>query len=65
MWFISQNNINIGKMFFKLIRKHSLRSHRFSEIFNTNTIKLTYNGTTNMEILIKKHSKNVLHKSKN
>ena len=35
MWFISQNNIiNIGKMFFKLIRKHSLRSHRFSEIFN-------------------------------
>ena len=65
MWFISQNNINIGKMFFKLIRKHSLRSHRFSKIFNTNTIKLTYNATTNMEILIKKHSKNVLHKSKN
>ena len=52
-------------MFFKLIAKHFPRSHRLPKILNTNTIKLSYSATTNMEILIKQYNKIVLHKNKN
>lgn len=49
-------------MYFKLIRKHIPRSHRFSKIFNTNNIKLRYSATANMKNFIKQHNTNVLHK---
>ena len=44
---------NIGKEFFKLIRKHFPRNHSFSKMFNLNTIKISYSSMKNMKNLIK------------
>ena len=66
IWFnppFSKNvKTNIGKMFFKLIHKHFPKSRRFSIMFSTNRMELSYSATSNIEILIKQHNKSVLHK---
>ena len=51
---------NVGKEFFKLIRKHFPRNHRFSKIFNLNTIKISYSSMKNIKNLIKQHNARVL-----
>ena len=52
---------NIGKEFFKLIRKHFPRNfHSFRDIFNLNTIKISYSSMLNMKNLIKQHNARVL-----
>ena len=51
---------NIGKEFFKLIRKDFPRNHSFRKIFNLNTIKISYSSMKNMKNLIKQHNARVL-----
>ena len=42
-WFNSPNFLNVktnlGKLFFKLLDRHSSRAHKFHKIFNRNTVK--------------------------
>ena len=51
---------NIGKEFFKLIRKHFPRNLSFRKIFNLNTIKINYSSMKNMKNLIKQPNTRVL-----
>ena len=53
---------NIGKVFLKLVRKHFPRSHKFSKIFNLNTIKVSYSSMPNIKNLIKQHKSKILNK---
>ena len=53
---------NIGKVFLKLVRKHFPRSHKFSKIFNLNTIKVSYSSMPNIKNLIKQHKLKILNK---
>ena len=56
-----QVKMNIDKVFLKLIKKHFPKQHKFNKIFNSNTIKISYSCTTNMENVIKQHNSKVLH----
>ena len=64
IWFnppFSQNvKINIGKLFFKLLRKNFPKNHKFRKIFNLNTLKLSYSSMANLQSLIKQHNAKVL-----
>ena len=51
----------IGKIFLNLIRKHFPKRHHFSKIFNTNTIKISYCCSSNMENIIKQHNGKILN----
>ena len=51
---------NIGKEFLKLIDKHFHPSHTFHQIFNRNTIKISYSCTQNMKTIINRHNKNII-----
>jgi len=51
---------DIGRKFLNLISTHFPRSHKFSKIFNKNTIKLSYSCTQNMSSLIASHNKKIL-----
>ena len=60
IWFkppFSQNvKTNIGKIFLKLIKKHFPSHHHLQNIFNINTIKLSYSRMNNMPSFIKQHN---------
>ena len=58
--FSQQVKTNIGKIFLKLVRKHFPKSGKLKKIFSSNTIKLSYSCTTNMENIIKQHNSKVL-----
>ena len=64
IWFNPQFNqnvkTNIGKLFFKSVRKNFLKNHIFRKIFNLNTLKLSYNSMANLQSLIKQHNPKVL-----
>ena len=67
IWFDPPFNLNvkknIGKEFFKLIRKHFPKNHSFRKIFNLNTINISYSSMVNMvnmTFLIKQHKAMVL-----
>ena len=51
---------NIGKVFFKLLHKRFLKTHKFCEIFNKNTVKLSYSSMGNMASVITSHNKTIL-----
>ena len=51
---------NIGKRFLSLVKKHFPKRHRFSKIFNRNTIKLSYSFSANMKSVISSHNKSIL-----
>ena len=51
---------NIGKRFLSLVEKHFPKRHRFSKIFNRNTIKLSYSCSANMKSVISSHNKSIL-----
>ena len=51
---------NIGKMFFKLIKKHFPKENPLSKIFNKNTLKLSYSCMKNMSSIISSHNKTIL-----
>ena len=52
---------NVGKEFMKLVDKHFPRHHKFSKIFNRNTIKVSYSCMDNMESMIRKHNAKILN----
>ena len=54
---------NIGKRFLALIRKHFPPHHRYSTIFNVNTIKLSYSCMPNMGNIIKQDNTKILQPS--
>ena len=51
---------NIGKLFFKMLKKNFPKSNPFSKIFNKNTIKISYSCTRNMKSIISSHNKQIL-----
>ena len=51
---------NIGRMFFKLIKKHFPKENPLSKIFNKNTLKLSYCCMKNMSSIISSHYKTIL-----
>ena len=57
----ANTNSNIGKIFFKLLRKNFSRGHNFYKIFNKNTVKLSYSSTKNMASLITTHNRSILN----
>jgi hypothetical protein len=59
-----QVKTNIGTIFLKLVRKHFPHNHKYSKIFNTNTIKLSYCCTTSMANIIKQHNAKILKSNK-
>ena len=64
IWYNSPYSINvktnIGKVFFKLLHKHFPKMHKFSKIFNKNTVKLSYSSMRNMASIITSHNKTIL-----
>ena len=61
--FNQQVKTNIGKTFLKLVKKHFTKNHKFNKIFNTNTVKISYSCTTNMENIIKQHNSKILNEA--
>ena len=54
--FNSTLTTNLGKQFLALITKHFPQHHKFSKIFNRNTVKLSYSGSPNMKSVISSHN---------
>ena len=67
LWFslpFSQNvKTNIGKIFFKLIKRFFPKDHELDKIFNTNSIKLSNSCMPNMSKLIKQHIRKAVSSS--
>ena len=55
---------NIGNNFFFLLNERFPKNNKLHEIFNRNTIKLSYSCTTNMEQKIDNHSKKKMSNEK-
>ena len=55
-------NMNVGKKFLQLVRKHFPKNHQLHKIFNTNTIKLSYSCTPNMQSIITQHNSQLLNR---
>ena len=51
---------NIGKTFLKLVKKHFPCNNSFHNIFNKNTIKISYSCMRNISSLIASHNKSIL-----
>ena len=58
--FMQNIKTNIGKLFLKLVKKHSPKHHHLHKIFNPNTVKLSYSCMSNMSNFIKQHNSNIL-----
>ena len=52
---------NVGKIFFKLLRKHFPPSHPMYTIFNTNKVKTIYSCFPNISSIISSHNKKILY----
>ena len=53
---------NVGKHFFKLLKRHFGKNHKYHKIFNKNNIKVSYSCMDNMTKIINSHSKYVASK---
>ena len=53
---------NVGKHFFKLLKKHFGKNHKYHKIFNKNNIKVSYSCMDNMKKIINSHNKYVASK---
>ena len=51
---------NIGKVFFRTLKKNFPRKHLFYKVFNKNTTKLSYSCITNIAAIISSHNKQIL-----
>ena len=51
---------NIGRKFLSLLDKHFPRHHKFSKLFNRNTVKVSYSASPNMSSIIARHNKRIL-----
>ena len=52
---------NVGKIFFKLLRRHFPPPHPMYSIFNTNKVKISYRCFPNIGSIISSHNKAVLY----
>ena len=52
--------INIGKLLFKMLKKHFPKGNSLSKLFNKNTIRINYSGTRNVESILSSHKKQIL-----
>ena len=52
---------NVGKIFFKILRKIFSKTNPLSKIFNKNTVNISYSCTRNVESIISCHNKQILH----
>ena len=50
---------NIGRVFLNLLHKHFLQEHKLNEIFNRNSVKVSYSCTRNIEHIIKNHNRKI------
>ena len=50
---------NIGKVFLKFVRKYFSKSHKFNKIYNSNTLKVSYNSMPKVKNLIKQHNSKI------
>ena len=54
-------NTNVGRLFFKTLRKNFSKINPLSKIFNKNTVKISYSCTRNVKSIISGHNKQILH----
>ena len=56
------NNIksNVGKQFLRLVTRHFLKVHKLNEIFNKNTLKVSYSCMRSMSSILTNHNKKIL-----
>ena len=52
---------NVGKLFFKILRKNFPKTNPLSKIFNKNTVKISYSYTRNVKSIISGYNKQILH----
>ena len=52
---------NVGKIFFKLLRKYFPPSHPIYTIFNTNKVKINYSCFPIIGLIISSHNKKILY----
>ena len=55
--------INIGKTFLKLVKKHFPCNNSFHKILNKNTINISYSCMRNTSSIIVSHNKSILNPS--
>ena len=48
---------NVGKLFFKILRKNFPKTNPLSKIFNKNTVKISYSCTRTVKFIISSHTK--------
>ena len=53
----------VGNYFLSLIKKYFPPRHKFSKLFNRNTIKVSYSWMSNIKAEIHRHNKNNLEKA--
>ena len=58
--FLTNVKMNIGKIFFKLLCKHFLKTNKLYKIFNKNTVKISYSCMRTMGSIISAHSQRLL-----
>ena len=58
--FSNQVSTNIGKEFFKLLRKYLPKANKFNKLFNKNNVKISYGCTRNMQ-QIKAHNAKIIN----
>ena len=51
---------NVGKVFFKILRKNFPKTNPMSKILNKNTVKISYSCTRNVKSIISGHNKQIL-----
>ena len=56
---------NIGRIFFKALKKHFPKEHVLHKVFNKNTVKLSYSCVKNVSAIISSHNKKILKNDKN
>ena len=52
---------NIGKTFLQLLSKHFPKDHKMHNIFNKNTVKISYSCMNNIRSILSTHNKNILN----
>ena len=66
IWFNSPFNLdistNVAKILLNLIEKHFPHSSKFHNIFNKNTVKISYSYTQNMSQIIKGYNKKIVQR---
>ena len=56
---------NVGRIFLKLIKKHFPEGNSLNNIFNKNTVKVSYSCMGNISSIISSHNKNILNPGSN